>query len=141
VLTWWCRIWWWYERKKFKCGRKTKVWVARNWMQYCRWQWGLCWKRLGGCMWPTQNNSWRLTRWGPCWALYFVLIWDYVNSGDDLEMVVSSNDFWWVPLREHLITFNETHILDDDDARVVRVKKKISFHKEAKWCWFWRFYF
>ncbi len=32
------------------------------------------------------------------------------------------------PLREHLITFNETHILDDDDVGVVGVKKK-KIHK------------
>jgi hypothetical protein len=28
------------------------------------------------------------------------------------------------PLREHLIAFNETHILDDEDAGVVGLKEK-----------------
>jgi hypothetical protein len=35
------------------------------------------------------------------------------------------------PFIEHLISFNETHILDVDDVGVVRVKKKkYSFHKK-----------
>jgi hypothetical protein len=36
------------------------------------------------------------------------------------------------PLIEHLITFNETHILDVDDVGVVGVKKKNSFHKRKR---------
>ncbi len=31
------------------------------------------------------------------------------------------------PLREHFIAFNETHILNEDDAKTVGVKKKILF--------------
>jgi len=28
------------------------------------------------------------------------------------------------PLKEHLMAFNETHILDVDDVRIINVKKK-----------------
>jgi hypothetical protein len=39
----------------------------------------------------------------------------------------------WYPLKEHLIAFNETHILDDDDAKVVGVKKnKIIFIRKSE---------
>ncbi len=80
-------------------------------------------------MWPVRSNSWRSTWWGPCWALYFVLPWDYVNNSDNLAMAVSSNNSKWVPLREHLIVFNETHIPNDEDVGVVGVKKK-KIHKK-----------
>jgi hypothetical protein len=33
------------------------------------------------------------------------------------------------PLRKHLTAFNETHILEDEDVRVVGVKKKIHKRK------------
>jgi hypothetical protein len=36
------------------------------------------------------------------------------------------------PLRKHLITFNETHILDDDDVGTVGVKEKNYFHKKKQ---------
>jgi hypothetical protein len=39
----------------------------------------------------------------------------------------------WYPLREHLIAFNETHIPDDDDAKVVGVKEnKILFIRKSE---------
>jgi hypothetical protein len=44
-------------------------------------------------------------------------------------MAVSSNNSKWVPLREHLIVFNETHIPNDEDVGVVGVKKK-KIHKK-----------
>jgi hypothetical protein len=36
------------------------------------------------------------------------------------------------PLRKHLIAFNKPHILDDEDASVVGVKEKKSFHKRKR---------
>jgi hypothetical protein len=44
-----------------------------------------------------------------------------------LETAVSSNDSRWVPLREHLIVFIETHIPNDEDVGVIGAKKKKFF--------------
>jgi hypothetical protein len=37
-------------------------------------------------------------------------------------------------LKEHFIEFNETHILDDDNVRVVGVKEKKKSQKEVEYC-------
>ncbi len=66
-------------------------------MWFCRWWWGVHCKRLGGYMRLTWNSSWWSTWGGPCWAFHLILSYDYVNNDNHLEMVVGSNNSWWVP--------------------------------------------
>ncbi len=61
--------------------------------------------------------------------MYFVLPCDCVRNSDDFEMAIRSNDSGWVPLKEHFIIFNETHIPNDEDVGVIGVKKKYYFHE------------
>jgi hypothetical protein len=56
--------------------------------------------------------------------LHLVLSYDYVNSDDLWKWLLGQTIRDGYPFKEHLITFNETHILDVDDVGAIGVKKK-----------------